>query len=97
MAVDGTYNIIVQTPMGAQKSKITLKTDGDSLNGTDESAMGTSTLTGTAKGNEVQWEETVKTPMGEIKLSFKGEVEGNKISGQVTSPFGSVPFEGTRA
>jgi uncharacterized protein YjdB len=97
MAVDGTYNITVQTPMGAQQSKVTLKTDGNSLSGTDESAFGTTSFTGTVSGDEVQWEETVKSPMGELKISFKGTVEGDKISGQATTPFGPSPFEGTRA
>ncbi len=97
MAVDGTYNITVSTPMGAQQGKLTLKTEGNSLSGTNESAMGTSTLmNGKVSDNEVQWDEMAKTPMGEIKISFKGTVEGDKISGQVTTPFGPAPFEGTR-
>jgi hypothetical protein len=98
MAVDGVYNITVNTPMGSQVSKLTLITSGNTLTGTNESQMmGTSKLTGTVNGNEVQWEENASTPMGDIKISFKGKVEGDKISGEATTPFGSIPLEGTKA
>jgi hypothetical protein len=98
MAVDGTYNITVHTPMGDQKSKLTLKTDGNSLSGFLEDAMsGVAEFTGgTVAGKEVSWTVTPKTPMGPLKLDCKATIDGDKISGQAVSMFGPAPFEGTR-
>jgi hypothetical protein len=97
MAVDGSYNITVHTPIGDQKSKVTFKTEGKALSGTSENPMaGVAAFTGTVNGNEVQWTENITTPMGPLKIDFKGTVDGDKISGQAVSMFGPAPFDGAR-
>lgn len=96
MGVDGTYEIVMQTPMGEFRSKLTLKADGSALSGIHETPMGTINFVGTVSNNEVEWVENVKGPMGSISVTFKGKVEGDRISGQATAPFGSVNFEGSR-
>jgi acyl carrier protein len=53
MAVDGTYSITMQTMMGPQSSKVTLKTDGNKLSGTDQTSFGTANISGTVNGNEL--------------------------------------------
>ena len=99
MAVDGTYNINLETPMGNRPGKLTLKTDGGSLSGTFAAEEGENTVTGgTVSGEEIAFSVQVSTPMGQIKLDFKGAVSGDAISGQVQAgQFGSFPFKGTRA
>ena len=98
MAIDGTYNITIKTPLGDQNVKLTLKTDGDTLTGTTESALtGVNEWTdGRVNGNEITWTENAKTPMGPVTLNMKATVEGDKITGQADSPFGPAPFEGSR-
>jgi len=97
MAVDGKYEITVQTPMGPQAGSLVFKTDGNTLTGTSESMMGVSEITGgTVNGNEFQFNVEAKTPMGPIKITMKGKVDGDKISGQAMSPFGPAPMEGKR-
>jgi hypothetical protein len=98
MAVDGTYNIEVDTPMGKQESKLTLKSAGVKLNGTIESSFGKNSFTGgTIKGNEVSWSMEINSPMGNLKLDYKGKVSGNDISGEVKAgDFGTSPFKGKR-
>jgi hypothetical protein len=98
MAIDGIYNITLKTPMGDQNAKLTLKTDGETLTGTSESAMtGVTELTdGMVKGNELTWTENAKTPMGPLTFNMTATVNGDKISGQANSPFGTSPFEGSR-
>ena len=39
MAIDGTYNVEIDTPMGKQESKLTLKTDGDKVSGSMDSPI----------------------------------------------------------
>jgi hypothetical protein len=98
MAVDGTYKIEIDTPMGKQESKLTLKTAGGGLSGTMESPFGTTDFTGgTVKGNEVAWAMDISSPMGSLKLEYKGKVTGDDISGEVKAgDFGSSPFKGKR-
>jgi len=99
MAVDGTYNLELDTPMGKRTSKLTLKTDGDSLSGTHSDEMGEQSFTdGTVSGDDFTFSTKVSSPMGEFQLSFKGTVSGDAISGEVQAgQFGSFPFKGTRA
>jgi len=99
MAVDGTYNINLETPMGNRAGKLTLKTDGGSLSGTFAAEGSENTFTGgTVSGEEIAFMVQVSTPMGQINLNFKGTVSGDAISGQVQAgEFGSFPFNGTRA
>lgn len=99
MAVDGTYNVEIDTPMGKQESKLTLKTDGDALSGTMESPMGTQEFSGgKVSGDEVSWEMEITGPMGKMNLECKLKVSGDDISGEVRAgDFGSSPLRGKRA
>lgn len=99
MAVDGTYNIELVTPMGNRTGKLTLKTDNGSLSGTYTSEQGENAFkNGTVSGENIAFSIQVSAPMGQITLGFKGAVSGNEISGQVQlGDFGSSTFKGTRA
>ena len=99
MAVDGTYRIEIDTPMGKQEASLTFITNGDKLNGAMVSALGNADFSGgTIRGDEVMWSMEINSPMGNVKLDFKGEVTGNDISGEVKAgDFGSSPFKGKKA
>lgn len=100
MAVDGTYNIEVQTPMGNRPGKLTLKADGDSLSGSYDGGMGGEQAFsgGTVTGDEATWSISVSGPMGQMKLDFKVKVTGDDISGQVQlGSFGTGNITGKRA
>ena len=99
MAVDGTYNVEMETPMGKQPGKLTLKTDGNSLSGTFSGAQGEQSFSGgTVSGDDVAWSISMSGAMGQIQLDFKGTVTGDEISGQVQlGSYGSATFKGTRA
>ena len=98
MAIDGIYNITFHTPMGDQKVKLNLKTDGDTLTGTSESDMtGLSKITeGKVNGNELTWTENVNTPMGPLTMNLKVTVDGDSITGGTNTPFGAAHLEGSR-
>lgn len=99
MAVDGSYNIELESPMGRRSGKLTLKTEGSSLSGSYSGAQGEQSFDGgTVTGGEVAWSMQLSGPMGQIKLDFTGTVSGDEISGQVQlGSFGSATFKGTRA
>lgn len=98
MSVDGTYNIVINSPMGAQKVTLTLKANGNTLTGSQAGAQGTMDISeGKVDGNNVSWSANITSPMP-MKLETTGTVEGNKISGNVKAgAFGSFPFSGERA
>jgi hypothetical protein len=98
MAVDGMYNLTMNTPMGPQQAKLTLKSDGNSLSGIYENIMGPEEFSGgTVDGNRCAWDATAKTPMGPINLKVTATVDGDRISGQAVTPFGVLTFEGSKA
>lgn len=98
MAIDGTYKIEIDTPMGKQEATLVLKTAGDKLSGTTESMMGNSAFSrGTVKGDTVAWSMEVSSPMGQLKLDYTGKITGNDISGEVKAgDFGTSPFKGKK-
>jgi len=97
MAIDGTYNIEIDTPMGKQEAKLNMKADGNKLTGTMENDMGKNDITGTTKGNDVSWGLEINSPMGNMKLEFNGKVSGDEITGEVKiGSFGSSHFKGIK-
>lgn len=99
MAVDGTWNITLKTPMGDRPVTVTLNTDGNELSGTFAAPQGDQPFEGgTASGNEATWSTMFNGAMGEMKLDFVGAVDGDTIDGTVQfGAFGSGTFTGTRA
>jgi hypothetical protein len=99
MAVDGTWNLTLKTPMGDRPVTVTLTTEGNDLSGSFESPQGTQTFDGgTASGDEATWSTMFNGAMGEMKLDFVGTVDGDNIDGTVQfGQFGSGAFSGTRA
>ena len=99
MAVDGTWNIQMQTPRGTNPATLTLAASGAELSGSWAGQMGTQQFSGgSVDGGKVSWNITVQGPMGEMKLAFAGQVDGSAIQGTVQlGSFGSGSFSGTRA
>ncbi|WP_322797282.1 hypothetical protein [Tepidiforma sp.] len=99
MAVDGTWNIVLSTPMGERPAQLTLKTDGNALSGTFGSERGSQEFSGgTVDGNKVAWKTMFSGAMGPMELSFEGTVDGDSIGGTVQfGAFGSGSWKGTRA
>jgi hypothetical protein len=99
MAVDGTYEVEIDTPMGKQKGELILKTDGDALSGTLENPMmGTQEFSGgTVNGDDVAWTMEMNSPLGSITLEYKLIITGDDISGDVKAGnFGTSSLKGKR-
>ena len=98
MAVDGKWEITINSPMGAQKAVLDLKTDGATLTGT-QTAQGTTQplANGKLEGATLSWSANITTPMP-MTLEFHGSVENDVLKGSVKAgAFGSFPFAGTRS
>ena len=98
MAIDGTWNVTMQTPMGNREAQVTLKQDGDALTGT-MSAEGQSqdVENGKVDGGTATWDANVTSPMP-LTLSFTAELDGDNLNGTVKlGMFGNATFTGVPA
>ncbi len=97
MAIDGTYKIEIDSPMGKQETKLTFKAKGTTLTGSSESPLGTTTFTGKVSGDQVSWDSEINGPIGKMQFSFSGKIKGDDFSGEVKAGnFGTYPFKGKR-
>ena len=96
-AVDGTYETIVKSPLGDQKSTLVVKSDGASWSGSNTGAMGSVQIAdGTVDGNTIKWSMQMTVPMP-MTLTCEATVDGDAITGTITAgAFGSFPMNGTR-
>lgn len=97
MAIDGKWEIVINSPMGAQKATLDLKANGAELTGTQSAAQGSGPLeNGKVDGDKLTWAAKITSPMP-MTLEFTGNVEGEKLSGSVKAgAFGSFPFNGSK-
>jgi hypothetical protein len=98
MAIDGDWNITMETPMGERTATLAAKSSGGTLTGT-QAAEGNSTeiFDGTVNGDDVAWKVSITSPMP-MTLEYSGTVNGDRMSGQMKAgAFGSWPFNATRA
>ncbi len=97
MSVAGTYECVTKTPMGDQKSDVTIVVDGDTFTGTNAGAMGSMDMeNGKVDGNKLTWTMKMTVPMP-MTLEGEATVDGDAITGTVKAgAFGAFPLTGTR-
>ncbi len=97
MSVAGTYECVTKTPMGDQKSDVTINVDGDTFTGSNVGAMGSMEMeNGKVDGNKLTWTMKMTVPMP-MTLEGEATVDGDTITGSVKAgAFGSFPLTGTR-
>ncbi|MEO5858044.1 MAG: hypothetical protein ABIR33_03755 [Pyrinomonadaceae bacterium] len=77
---DGSFN----TPGGARPFKLILKVDGEKLSGTVKRANGDVPLTGTIKGDDINFSYTITYGGNDLTLLFSGKVVGDSMSGTIS-------------
>ena len=97
MVADGKWEIVINSPMGAVKATLDLKTDGATLTGAQAAQQGSGSLeNGKVDGDNVSWSAKISSPMP-MTLDFNGAVAGDILSGTVKAgSFGSFPYTGSR-
>jgi hypothetical protein len=94
--VDGTYECVVKSPLGDQKTTLTVKSDGAAFTGTNAGAMGSMDVSGTVEGNTLSWKQSMTVPMP-MTLDCEATVDGDTLTGTVgAGAFGSFPMTGKR-
>ena len=97
MSVAGTYECVTKTPMGDQKSDVTIIVDGDTFTGSNVGAMGSMDLEdGKVDGKKLTWSMKMTVPMP-MTLEGEATVDGDTLTGSVKAgAFGTFPMNGTR-
>ena len=97
MAVDGTWNISIETPIDTRQATLSIAAAGNELTGTQAADGNSTSITdGKVDGNKVSWKVAITNPMP-MTLEFSGTVNGDKIAGNANAgAFGALPFSGTR-
>ena len=98
MAIDGTWNLTFETPIGAQELTLEAKASDGVLTGTQSSPDGSQPIQdGVVNGDEASWSVTISSPMP-MTLEFKGTLDGDNMSGSAKlGMFGEARFTGVRA
>jgi len=75
--VTGTWQVAVETSQGSGTPTVVLKQDGEKLSGTFTSQIfGEAKLTGTVKGNAIEFGFAGDAGGQQIKVTYKGSIEG---------------------
>lgn len=94
--IDGIWDCVSSTPMGDQKSVMTLKCDGETVTGTSVTDLETIEISeGHFDGRVFSWKMRLTEP---FRMNMKGEVvvDGDTLSGGVSALMGSSAMRGTR-
>ena len=98
MSIAGNWDIVLNTPMGKQKGKMTANVSGGELAGEILSPLGAIPIEdGKTEGDSAQWNCKVTTPIA-MTLEFNVTIDGDDLKGEVkVGPMGKNTVEGTRA
>ena len=82
--VTGNWTAAVETDGGSGTPKFVFKQSGDTLTGSYVGQLGEAPITGTVKGDDIEWSFKV-SPDGEtVTVKYKGKLSGaNQIKGAV--------------
>lgn len=79
--ITGEWAFTVQTDQGGGTPTIVFKQDGEKLTGKYNGQLGAADLTGTVKGNDVNFTFTIDVQGTQAPVSYKGTVEKNTMKG----------------
>jgi hypothetical protein len=98
MSIDGDWMMTMNTPMGQQKAKLSLQTDGNSFTGMQTAEAGSAEVEeGAIDGDKLSWTSSITKPMP-LTLKFNATVTGNEMAGAMSVGFlGTFPFKAVRS
>ena len=100
MSAEGTWNTIVDTPMGKQQAKLVLTQTGDGWEGNSvaqQTGEDISLNDIVVNGNDVSWQQTVTKPM-KLNVKCNVTIDGDKFTGKAKAGmFPAMTMTGERA
>jgi hypothetical protein len=97
-AAVGSWNLVIETPIGNQESVLVLAGAADTLAGKLSGTQGETELRDVVvDGDKLTFAITIDAQGQQMDLTFEGTVTGDSLTGAFTSPFGPAPVTGTRS
>ena len=96
--IDGVWDCVSQSPMGEQKSELTLATAADgSITGRNQAALGGADIRdGHFDGDQLRFRMEVKVPLP-IAMECVASVAGDAMTGSIkVGAFGTFPMHAKR-
>ena len=94
----GTWNLVIETPMGNQEPTFTVSQTDAGLAGTFVSPQGELEIPSvTDTDGQVAFDMNIDAAGQQLALKFTGTVDGDSLNGSFASDFGDMPVTGTRA
>ena len=81
MTIDGTWDAVLDSPMGARHAQLRLVSDGARLSGELVEASSAMTVAGTIDGETLELVAAPASPSGLVRIMLSGRVTGSHISG----------------
>lgn len=95
--MDGIYEVSMNTPMGPMSGKVTLKSNGNSLNGVLEiMGMKNNLEGGKVKGNQCYFSGNIKNSALNIQYEIMGELKGNILNIFAKTNMGEFKLQGKK-
>jgi hypothetical protein len=94
--VAGTWQFSADSSEGTFNATLTIEQDGGTLKGTQKSDFGDVPITGTIKGNAIQFSVTVNSPNGSFTVVHDGTVSGDTMKGTFKMNDSSGSWSATR-
>ncbi len=95
--VTGTWELMVESPMGTRPSDAVFTQAGEALGGKMVSPRGETPLTGTLKGDAIAFGINVNVQGQSLQIDYTGTVTGDTMSGTVVfGSFGDGKWTGKR-
>lgn len=95
--IDGTYNVMLKTPMGVKKGELIISSENSVMTG-KLVVMGNDNLLETVNidGNHFIFTGEIKTAMGKVSYQCTGSVDGDNIEGIAKTKKGNMSLSGKR-
>jgi hypothetical protein len=94
--IDGTYAIVMQTPMGLKKGRAILHQHGNRVSGRLALLDKSNTFeNGTVNGNQYVFSGELKTAIGKVAYTVEGSIEGDGLNAVAKTVKGNLVITGT--
>jgi hypothetical protein len=96
--VSGKWVLQVELSAGSGSPTFTFRQDGEKITGRYSGTLGEADVTGTIRGDDIQFQFTVKGDLGELTARYTGKVSGDTMKGKADygPAVGNGTFEGKR-
>lgn len=95
--VNGTYEIMMKTPIGVKKGQMILNADGEKLSGAFVIKGKENSFTdGTVSGDHFSFGGELMSSVGKMVYTCEGDVTGDEVTAKAVAKKGTLTISGKR-